>query len=151
MLSYLCYLMLPSSDTSSYYAVAVVRKGSGVTWETLIGRKSCHTGLGRTAGWNIPMGLLHKDNKECDFCEFARLGAPQHPESSRVHFRLFFSFIAKYFSKSCAPGADPDSSLCKLCKGSEGIRGIVDKCKASTAERYYGYAGAFRYDSHQST
>ncbi|KAG7320035.1 hypothetical protein KOW79_017178 [Hemibagrus wyckioides] len=106
------------SDTSSYYAVAVVRKGSGVTWETLIGRKSCHTGLGRTAGWNIPMGLLHKDNKECDF--------------------------SKYFSKSCAPGADPDSSLCKLCKGSEGIRGIVDKCKASTAERYYGYAGAFR-------
>ncbi|XP_026993075.2 serotransferrin-2-like [Tachysurus fulvidraco] len=105
-------------DTSSYYAVAVVRKASGVTWETLIGRKSCHTGLGRTAGWNIPMGLLHKDTQECDF--------------------------TKYFSESCAPGADPESNLCKLCKGAEGIRGLIDKCKASTAERYYGYAGAFR-------
>ncbi|KAM9440212.1 serotransferrin-2-like isoform 2-T2 [Clarias gariepinus] len=106
------------SDTSSYYAVAVVRRDSGVTWETLKGRKSCHTGLGRTAGWNIPMGLLHEDTKECDF--------------------------SKYFSESCAPGADLESNLCKLCKGAEGIRGMVDKCKASTAERYYGYAGAFR-------
>ncbi|XP_026802007.2 serotransferrin-2 isoform X2 [Pangasianodon hypophthalmus] len=106
------------SDTSSYYAVAVVRADSSVTWETLIGKKSCHTGLGRTAGWNIPMGLLHEDTKECDF--------------------------SKYFSESCAPGADPESNLCKLCKGAEGIRRIVDKCKASTAERYYGYAGAFR-------
>ncbi|XP_046732418.1 serotransferrin-1-like isoform X2 [Silurus meridionalis] len=106
------------SDTSSYYAVAVVRKNSSVTWGTLIGRKSCHTGLGRTAGWNIPMGLLHEDTKECDF--------------------------SKYFSESCVPGADPESNLCKLCKGAEGIRGIVEKCKASTAERYYGYAGAFR-------
>ncbi|TST47712.1 Serotransferrin-2 [Bagarius yarrelli] len=106
------------SDASSYSAVAVVRRNSGVTWETLKGRKSCHTGLGRTAGWNIPMGLLHKGTKECEF--------------------------SKYFSESCAPGADPESNLCKLCIGAEGIRGIVDKCKASTAERYYGYAGAFR-------
>lgn len=69
MWSSLCYFMPPSADTSSYYAVAVVRRDSGVTWETLKGRKSCHTGLGRTAGWNIPMGLLHEDTKECDFCE----------------------------------------------------------------------------------
>lgn len=64
---------------------------------------------------------------------------------------VFFSFVAKYFSESCAPGADPESNLCKLCKGAEGIRGIENKCKANTAERYYGYAGAFRYDSHQPT
>ncbi|XP_060762532.1 serotransferrin-2-like [Neoarius graeffei] len=107
-----------SADTSSYYAVAVVHVDSAVTWETLIGRKSCHTGLGRTAGWNIPMGLLHEKIKECDF--------------------------SKYFNESCVPGADPESILCKLCKGAEGIRGIVDKCKANTAEHYYGYAGAFR-------
>lgn len=69
LLSYLCSFMLPSADASSYYAVAVVRKDSDVTWETLIGRKSCHTGLGRTAGWNIPIGLLHDKYNDCDFCE----------------------------------------------------------------------------------
>lgn len=81
--------------------------------------------------------------------KFGHLKAPQHAESSHVHFCLF-SFTAKYFNGSCVPGADPESNLCKLCKGAEGIRGIVDKCKASTAERYYGYAGAFRYDSHKN-
>lgn len=54
---------------SSYFAVAVVKKGSGVTWDTLRGKRSCHTGIGRTAGWNIPMGLIHKSTQDCDFCE----------------------------------------------------------------------------------
>ncbi|MCJ8745309.1 hypothetical protein PDJAM_G00128860 [Pangasius djambal] len=105
----------PSGETSSYYAVAVVRKDSDLTWDTLQGKKSCHTGVGHTAGWNIPMGLLHTKYKHCDF--------------------------STYFSESCAPGSDPESSLCKLCKGSEAGR---DKCKASDHERYYGFTGAFR-------
>ncbi|XP_036412089.1 transferrin-a [Colossoma macropomum] len=106
-------------EASSYYAVAVVRKGSGVTWETLKGKKSCHTGMGRTAGWNIPMGLLHHSSGECDF--------------------------SKYFSQSCAPGADPKSKLCALCKGGDKtVGGEEIKCRASAEELYYGYAGAFR-------
>ncbi|XP_036412088.1 serotransferrin-2-like [Colossoma macropomum] len=106
-------------EASSYYAVAVVRKGSGVTWETLKGKKSCHTGMGRTAGWNIPMGLLHHSSGECDF--------------------------SKYFSQSCAPGADPKSSLCALCKGNGKFFGSEEvKCRASAEELYYGFAGAFR-------
>ncbi|KAM9440214.1 serotransferrin-2-like [Clarias gariepinus] len=104
-----------SGDPSTYYAVAVVRKNSLLTWDTMQGKTSCHTAVGRTAGWNIPMGLLHKEFKHCNF--------------------------ATYFSKSCAPGADLDSTLCALCKGGEAGK---NKCKASSDEPYYGYSGAFR-------
>ncbi|XP_076150501.1 transferrin-a [Alosa pseudoharengus] len=104
---------------SSYYAVAVVRKNSDVTWETLKGKKSCHTALGRTAGWNIPMGKIHSTTGECDF--------------------------SNYFSASCAPGADKSSSLCSLCMGSGSpVGGESYKCKASAEELYYSYGGAFR-------
>ncbi|XP_076838351.1 saxiphilin-like isoform X2 [Brachyhypopomus gauderio] len=108
-----------ATDASTYYAVAVVHKDSGLTWETLKGKKSCHTGLGRTAGWNVPMGVIHKETRECDF--------------------------SKFFSESCVPGAEPTSSLCALCAGSgKGVGGDVKKCKASSDELYFGYAGAFR-------
>lgn len=55
------------AEQSSYYAVAVVKKSSGLTWDTLKGHRSCHTGLGRTAGWNIPMGLIYSQTQDCDF------------------------------------------------------------------------------------
>lgn len=41
-----------------YYAVAVVKKGSNFGIRDLAGKKSCHTGLGKSAGWNIPIGTL---------------------------------------------------------------------------------------------
>uniref|UniRef100_A0A665UUB6 Serotransferrin n=1 Tax=Echeneis naucrates TaxID=173247 RepID=A0A665UUB6_ECHNA len=103
---------------SSYYAVAVVKKGSDVTWENLKGKRSCHTGMGRTAGWNIPMGHIHKRQNDCDF--------------------------TKFFSSGCAPGADPSSPFCAQCVGSRKTVGDEAKCKASAEEQYYGYAGAFR-------
>uniref|UniRef100_A0A3B4U175 Serotransferrin n=1 Tax=Seriola dumerili TaxID=41447 RepID=A0A3B4U175_SERDU len=105
-------------EASSYYAVAVVKKGSGVTWDTLKGKRSCHTGIGRTAGWNIPMGHIHKSTNDCDF--------------------------SKFFPSGCAPGADPTSSFCTQCVGSRRTVGDEYKCKASAEEQYYGYAGAFR-------
>uniref|UniRef100_A0A673BKC4 Serotransferrin n=1 Tax=Sphaeramia orbicularis TaxID=375764 RepID=A0A673BKC4_9TELE len=103
---------------SSYYAVAVVKKNSGVTWENLRGKRSCHTGMGRTAGWNIPMGQIHKETPwyGCDY----------------------------FFSSGCAPGADPTSPFCTQCAGSGKTVGDEAKCKASAEEKYYGYAGAFR-------
>ncbi|XP_037313676.2 transferrin-a [Pungitius pungitius] len=106
------------AKASSYYAVAVVKKGSGVTWDKLKGTKSCHTGVGRTAGWNIPMGQIHKKTGDCDF--------------------------TKFFSSGCAPGAEPSSPFCTQCIGSGETVGDQFKCKASSEERYYGYAGALR-------
>ncbi|XP_042638357.1 lactotransferrin [Orycteropus afer afer] len=102
--------------TEGYLAVAVVRKADAdLTWNTLRGRKSCHTAVGRTAGWNIPMGLLFNQTGSCNFGEF--------------------------FRQSCAPGADPTSNLCALCIGDEKGQ---NKCVSNSKERYYGYTGAFR-------
>ncbi|KAM9323724.1 transferrin-a [Pholidichthys leucotaenia] len=106
------------APASSYYAVAVVKKGSGVTWAGLKGKRSCHTGVGRTAGWNMPMGQVYKIQPDCDF--------------------------TKFFSSGCAPGSDPSSPFCANCAGSGKAVGDDAKCKASAEERYYGYAGAFR-------
>ncbi|XP_037644109.1 transferrin-a [Sebastes umbrosus] len=111
-------LCATAGAASSYYAVAVVKRSSGLTWETLRGKKSCHTGVGRTAGWNIPMGQIHKETQDCDF--------------------------TKFFSSGCAPGSDPSSPFCTQCVGSRKAVGDESKCKASAEEQYYGYAGAFR-------
>ncbi|XP_058144947.1 lactotransferrin [Dasypus novemcinctus] len=99
-----------------YFAVAVVRRSDAdITWNSLRGKKSCHTAVDRTAGWNIPTGLIYNQTRSCKFGEF--------------------------FSQSCAPGSKPGSNLCALCIGDEDGR---NKCAANSKERYFGYTGAFR-------
>ncbi|XP_059519884.1 serotransferrin-like isoform X1 [Myotis daubentonii] len=101
-----------------YLAVAVVKSSSpeDLTWNTLQGKKSCHTAVDRTAGWNIPMGLLYSKINHCEF--------------------------DKFFSQGCAPGYKRSSSLCALCAGSETVPG--KECEPNNNERYYGYTGALR-------
>ncbi|XP_044540980.1 lactotransferrin-like, partial [Gracilinanus agilis] len=104
--------------SQGYFAVAVVKKkDADLTWDTLKGKKSCHTAVDRTAGWNIPMGLIYNKTLSCEF--------------------------DKYFEQSCAPGAKETSSLCALCIGSENSPNL-NKCAANSKEAYYGYNGAFR-------
>ncbi|XP_034637752.1 ovotransferrin-like [Trachemys scripta elegans] len=103
----------------TYYAVAVVKKSNpSITWKNLRDKKSCHTAVGRTAGWNVPMGLIHNETGSCDF--------------------------DKFFSKGCAPGSPLTSPLCELCVGSGSSLPPNYICAANSNERYYGYSGAFR-------
>ncbi|XP_035298052.1 serotransferrin [Cricetulus griseus] len=87
-----CYRLFWGIFPVGYYAVAVVKKSDrDITWDNLKGKKSCHTAVDRTAGWNIPMGLLYSRTKSCKFDE--------------------------YFSQGCAPGYEKNSTLCDLCIG----------------------------------
>ncbi|KAG1677416.1 Transferrin [Nymphon striatum] len=118
----------------SYYAVAVVKRESGITsLADLKDKKSCHTGIGKTAGWNIPVGLMIEQGLiQPEECGYAKA-------------------VAEYFSGgSCAPGAkslkydpygDNPDSLCALCMGDMDMK---DKCNRSTSERLSGNSGAFR-------
>ncbi|XP_025737805.1 inhibitor of carbonic anhydrase isoform X1 [Callorhinus ursinus] len=99
-----------------HYVVAVVKKSDPyITWGSLEGRRSCHPAVGTSAGWIIPMGLIYNKTRSCKFDEF--------------------------FSQSCAPGSDPDSSLCALCSGGSSP---AHTCAPNHHERYYGFSGAFR-------
>lgn len=106
----------PENPQTFYYAVAVVKKGTNFQFNQLQGKKSCHTGLGRSAGWNIPIGLLY-----CDLPE------PRKPVEKAV---------ANFFSGSCVPCADHVAfpQLCQLCPG----------CGCSPSQPYFGYTGAFK-------
>lgn len=47
--------------------MAVVKKGTGFSINELRGKTSCHTGLGRSAGWVIPIEILtHRGDIEWD-------------------------------------------------------------------------------------
>ncbi len=41
-----------------YYGLAVVETGANFSFKELKGKKSCHTGVGKTVGWKIPVGYL---------------------------------------------------------------------------------------------
>ncbi|XP_069753360.1 melanotransferrin isoform X2 [Narcine bancroftii] len=116
------------NDGASYYAVAVVKKSShnAFTINQLKGKKSCHTGLNRTAGWNIPIGtLVERGEIKPDNCEIAKA-------------------VSEFFAESCVPGANQQGyplNLCELCIGHDEGQ---SKCAFTSEEQYSGYTGAFR-------
>ncbi|GLH05113.1 Transferrin [Gryllus bimaculatus] len=123
-----------------YYAVAVVKKSSSMrTLTDLRGKKSCHTGYGRTAGWNVPVyALLRAGLLPSGTCPYAKA-------------------VGEFFSGgSCVPGALSSENnpaglnpqrLCDLCAGDLDAAGGANpatKCNSTPHESFYGYAGAFR-------
>ncbi|XP_052596421.1 melanotransferrin isoform X2 [Peromyscus californicus insignis] len=111
---------------TSYYAVAVVRRNSNVTIHTLKGAKSCHTGVNRTVGWNVPIGYLVESG------QLSVMGCD------------VLKAVGDYFGGSCVPGTGETSSsesLCRLCRGDSSGHNVCDK---SPLERYFDYSGAFR-------
>ncbi|XP_040283641.1 uncharacterized protein LOC120997603 isoform X5 [Bufo bufo] len=105
-----------------HYAVAVVKKSSTLQFNQLKGKRSCHSAVGKTAGWIAPLYKLYKKN----------LLLWEKPEE-----KSFEKAASEFFSVSCAPGAK-EENLCKQCAGKE------DKCKRSPGELYYGDEGALR-------
>ncbi|XP_040284245.1 melanotransferrin-like [Bufo bufo] len=106
---------------TSYYAVAVVRKNSNITINSLEGTKSCHTGYEKTSGWNVPIGyLLDSGRMSAVGCDIPK-------------------GVSQFFSKSCVPGAENlNASLCDLCKGN------VSSVNQCGKDMYQDYNEAFR-------
>ena len=75
------------NGTLSYYAVAVVKKSNkDIQFDKLEGKKTCHTGAGKTAGWNVPVGTL----LEMGYIKYDSTCNP-------------YVAAGKYFKESCVP------------------------------------------------
>lgn len=81
-----------------YYGVAIVKKtNTGFNLTGLKGKKSCHTGVRRTAGWNVPVGYLLRTKL-----------MPKVPCNGGDYD---LKAASKFFRKSCAPGKEKISPL----------------------------------------
>jgi hypothetical protein len=78
-----------------YEPVAVIRKSSGISSiSDLRGKRSCHTGFGRNAGWKIPFSHLMDKKELSKLCNDVNAPTPE---------RDIYA-VSNYFSAACAPG-----------------------------------------------
>jgi melanoma-associated antigen p97 len=113
---------------SGYYSVAVIKRGSGLTMDTLKGKNSCHGGVGTSSGWNVPIStLIEKKLLEIVDCN-------NHVKAA-----------TKFFNRMCAPDAlntqfnptgDNPTSACDLCAGKIGSTFCTNQ------DPYAGHIGA---------
>ena len=74
-------------DPYKYRAGVLIHRSSDITSiADLRGRRSCHTGVGRTAGWHIPIGQLLAKQTMIPDCKSE------------------LQTVSKFFYRSCAPG-----------------------------------------------
>ncbi|XP_051888450.1 saxiphilin-like [Pristis pectinata] len=110
------------------YSVAVARDES-LDIRQLKGKRSCHSGARRTAGWNIPLAFLLSQRYL------------QWRENQSVA-----EAASRFFSASCAPGVGASfPNLCALCQGQKSYnKGRNYFCETTNNEPYYGSVGALR-------
>lgn len=120
---------------NNYYAVAVVRKSMcdanpDMTLSDLKGKRACHTGYRRTAGWTIPVGFLIENNIIPVVNEDAGINADAES-------------VVSFFSKTCAPGTREDGPTSKANRVWDPLcTACGDDC--SDDEKYAGYPGTIR-------
>ncbi|KAG7165605.1 Transferrin-like 1 [Homarus americanus] len=124
-----------SQEDYRYKAVVVVRRSTVSRLVDLRGKKSCHTGYGRTTGWRIPVALLKRAGVISPLCTLHKSEMEHEIEA-----------VATTFNRACAPGEwatsaavdqalkDRFGAMCSLCKG-----GTCD-----SNDDYAGYEGALR-------
>ncbi|RWS21220.1 transferrin-like protein [Leptotrombidium deliense] len=116
----------------SYYVIAIAKQSDKDTdLLYLKGKRSCHTGINKAAGWVMPMSFLLTNNRI----------RPYGCDSSKA--------ASEFFQKSCVPGvlsilyggtsSWSFANLCDLCHGTSS-----HFCSRSAAEPFYGDTGALR-------
>eukprot|EP01135_Chromosphaera_perkinsii_P008551 Nk52_evm17s1400 gene=Nk52_evmTU17s1400 len=112
-----------------YQAVAYVKKDSGLgSFADLKGKKSCHTGMLKSAGMYYPIGYAVANSK---ITGFETVNGDANIVACESSLK---ASVENFFDKSCAPAKKSgQSGICELCGESTG-------CDSS--DSYAGYDGA---------
>jgi len=113
-----------NEEDTTYYGVAVVNKSfcnDKSTMNDLKGKRSCHTGYGKTSGWKLPLGKLTDTN------------VMQNDYNCRKDVPGDVQIAENFFASGCAPGIPDSETMCENCDTS-----------CDQDDKYYSYHGAFR-------
>ena len=125
-----------TSASATYYTVAVVKSSfctETVSLASLRGKRSCHTGYRKSAGWRFPLTTLMKS------------GLATLPSTQNCGRANDVEVLESFFTSACAPGTVKDSPLCSNCAGAKNPLDVDGEawCKKDV-DPYAGYGGAFK-------